>query len=60
MIENITFKKSIIAIIIRNNFTAKGIKFFTPATFSQQLGYMNRSKGYEIKPHVHKENQRKI
>lgn len=40
-------------IIIRNNFSAPGIQFFTPQDFSQQLGYMNRKSGYEVKPHKH-------
>lgn len=35
------------------SFSQKGIQFFTPDTFSQQLGYMNRPKGYAIAPHDH-------
>ena len=31
----------------------KGIKFFPPNQFSQQLGYMKRDAGYVIEPHVH-------
>jgi hypothetical protein len=40
-------------IIIRNNFKFDGIKFFTKDEDSQQLGYMNRPEGYEVKPHRH-------
>ena len=40
-------------IIIRNNFMFEGIKFFTKDEDSQQLGYMNRPEGYEVKPHRH-------
>lgn len=49
----ITYKKKIIAFIIRNNFKTKGIKSFTPHEFPQQLLYMNRPKGYSISPHIH-------
>lgn len=53
MIENIIHKKRIFAIIISSNFRANDIEFFTPNNFSQQLGYMNRPKGYVIDPHIH-------
>ena len=43
----------LISIIIRRNFESKGIEFFTPNDFSQQLGYMNRPKGHVIDPHRH-------
>lgn len=46
--NNVTY-----AIIIRNRFKSEGIEFLTPNSFSQQLGYMNRPKGYKIKPHTH-------
>ena len=41
--------------IIRSDYRAEGISFFTPDDFSQQLGYMNRPKGYKIHPHIHPE-----
>lgn len=53
MIHEIKHDNKILAIIIKNNYTSEGIEFFTPDDFSQQLGYMNREKGYSIKPHVH-------
>lgn len=53
MIENILFGDVQLAIILRAEFHADGIKFFTPNDFSQQLGYMNRPQGYVIPPHVH-------
>ena len=37
-----------------------GIDFFTPDDFSQQLGYMNRAKGYVIPPHRHNLIERKV
>jgi hypothetical protein len=60
MIEEITYNKKILAIILRSRYKQKGIKFFTPNSFSQQLGYMNRPKGYHIQPHIHKKNYRKV
>jgi hypothetical protein len=60
MIEKIIYKNKILAIILYANYRKKGINFFTPKSFSQQLGYMNRPKGYKIKPHLHKKISRKI
>lgn len=48
------------AIIIRSNYSNSGIEFFTPNDFSQQLGYMNRPKGYTIEPHIHNHVERKL
>jgi len=53
MIEKINIKGIIYAIIIKSNYSKEGIEFFTPEDFSQQLAYMKRPKGYEIKPHLH-------
>ena len=36
------------------------ISFFTPDTFSQQIGYMSRPKGYIIPPHVHNPVSREV
>lgn len=49
-----------IGIILRSNFRAEGIHFFTPDVFSQQLAYMNRPQGYVIPPHVHNPVQRDV
>ncbi|WP_199748366.1 hypothetical protein [Pedobacter sp. KBW01] len=48
------------AIIIKASYKKEGISFFTPNDFSQQLGYMNRPKGYVIEPHIHNINERKV
>lgn len=53
MIEHIKSGDEVLAIIIRASYRKDGIDFFTPNTFSQQLGYMNRPAGYVIPPHVH-------
>lgn len=60
MIEQITYQQVVLAIIIRANYKKDGISFFTPGDFSQQLGYMNRPKGYIIDPHVHNLVERKV
>ena len=48
------------AIILRKEYEQEGINFFTDDSFSQQLGYMKREKGYTIQPHVHKKAPRQI
>jgi len=60
MIEKIMHNDSQLALILRANFCAEGIQFFTPDEFSQQLGYMNRPKGYVIPPHVHNPVAREV
>lgn len=51
--EQIVLNDHIIAIILYNEFIKDGIRFFTPADFSQQLGYMNHKKGDTIQEHKH-------
>lgn len=53
MIERIVNDGQELALIVRTCFKRDGIEFFTPGTYSQQLGYMNRPTGYVIPPHVH-------
>lgn len=53
MIQSIIHNEQQLALIIRRNFKKDGIEFFTPSTYSQQIGYMNRPAGYKIPPHVH-------
>ena len=60
MLEQINHKDKILAIIIKANYHKDGISFFTPDSFSQQLGYMNRPEGYLIPPHVHNVVERKV
>lgn len=56
----VTHSNLFLAIIIKSNFKKDGIEFFTPNEFSQQLGYMKRPKGYEIKPHIHNKISRQV
>lgn len=60
MIEKINYQAKWLAFILRANYHAEGIQFFTPNDFSQQLGYMNRPQGYVIPPHVHKPVVREV
>ncbi len=59
-IEHVFEEEKLLAIILRTDFKKEGIDFFTPIDYSQQLGYMNRSKGYKIQPHIHNKVERKI
>jgi mannose-6-phosphate isomerase-like protein (cupin superfamily) len=60
MIDRIIHGTTLLALILRAGYRAEGIQFFTPDEFSQQLGYMNRPKGYVIPPHVHNPVSREV
>ena len=60
MIEKVVHDNKLLALLIRASYHKKGIEFFTPGDFSQQLGYMNRPAGYIIPPHVHNIVERKV
>ena len=60
MFEQIEKGNKILGVIIRANYEKEGISFFTPDSFSQQLGYMNRPQGYDIPPHVHNPVKREV
>ena len=60
MIYNLIHNEKIHAIIVYHKYKNEGIKFFTPNNFSQQLGYMNRPKGYVIPPHLHNSVLREV
>jgi hypothetical protein len=60
MIDVIKRNDTVLSVIIRENYRSDGIEFFTPNDFSQQLGYMNRKKGYAIPPHRHNIVERKV
>ena len=53
MIECVRFSGVEFAIILRSDFHEPGIHFFTPADYSQQLGYMRHPAGHVIEPHAH-------
>ena len=58
--EEIRDGDTFIAIIIRARYHSTGVKFFTPSTFSQQLGFLNHKKGNIIKNHVHNPVPREV
>jgi hypothetical protein len=60
MLEQITHNHEILAIIVRNGYSEKGVKFFTPDDFSQQLAYMSHARGKLIDPHVHNPVKREV
>ncbi len=60
MIERIFHENRLLAVLLRTGFQDDGIQFFTPESFSQQLGYMHRPQGYVIPPHVHNAVSRQV
>ena len=61
MIEKITYKNKMLALIVRGKYrNKKGINFFTPNESTQQFGYMKHQKKHIIKPHLHKKRLTKI
>lgn len=60
MIHRIIHQNQELALIIRHNYRNDGIEFFTPGTYSQQIGYMNRPAGHIIPPHVHNPLPREV
>ena len=48
------------AIVIRQSYSVSGIEFFSPPSFSQQLGLMTRPAGHQVPPHIHNVVERKI
>ena len=60
MIENIEHDGKLLAIIIREEYEEKGIHFFTPDNFSQQLAYMHHPAGKCITPHRHNPVPREV
>lgn len=59
-IERVVHGEQELALILRTSFWKDGIEFFTPDTYSQQLGYMNRPAGYIIDAHVHNPVSREV
>jgi len=59
-VEQVVEKDEILAIIVRHDFAQRGVAFFTPSDFSQQLGYMQHPVGKIIQPHVHTASQRAV
>lgn len=60
MFREIKNDNELYAIIISNKFDEKGVHFFTPNSFSQQLAYMQHPKGKKIAAHVHNPVKREV
>ena len=48
------------AIVIRKGMKVEGIQFFSPDSYSQQIGLMTRPPGYRVPPHIHNQVSRNI
>jgi hypothetical protein len=59
-IEFIGDRENPMAILVKANASVEGIDFFTPESFSQQLGLMSRKKGYLVPAHSHNRVSRTI
>lgn len=59
-VEQIQVDGKLLAIILRREFKATGIRFLTPGEFSQQLAYMAHPAGKQIEPHIHNPVQREV
>src|ERR1035437_7330590 len=60
MVKEIRNENQLLAIIISSRYSEKGIHFFTPDEFSQQLAFMKHPAGRIIQPHVHNPVQREV
>jgi hypothetical protein len=60
MVEEVVLDGVLYALIIRRDFNLPGVHFFTPGTFSQQVGYMSHPPGHRIRPHVHRDVHREV
>jgi mannose-6-phosphate isomerase-like protein (cupin superfamily) len=60
MIDKIHYAGTEYAFIIRHEFNKDGVEFFTPSEYSQQIGYMKRTTGHVIPPHVHNPVHREV
>jgi hypothetical protein len=58
--EQIACDGELLAYIVSSRFNERGIHFFTPSEFSQQLAYMRHPAGKSIAPHVHNRAPREV
>lgn len=59
-LEYLYHEGELYSVILRDSFKSESINFFTPDSFSQQLGFLPHEKGDIIKPHRHKINKREV
>ena len=60
MVEKITFKNNLLALIVNRNFNQEGANFLTSHELSLQLAYMRHPKGKIIVPHIHNPISREV
>jgi hypothetical protein len=60
MVHRIEHKGKMLAVIVTNDFSERGITFFTPDELSQQLAYMHHPVGKKIEAHVHTPATRQV
>jgi mannose-6-phosphate isomerase-like protein (cupin superfamily) len=60
LVESIEHNGEMIALIVRNEFSQPGVKFFTSADLSQQLAYMHHPAGKIIDAHFHNPVRRTV
>ncbi len=53
-LEYLFHEGELYAIVLRGDYKGDSVTFFTPESFSQQLGYLPHKKGDIVKPHVHR------
>jgi hypothetical protein len=58
--EEISHQGKTIAMILHSDYSAIESRFFSPADFSQQFGFLVHHKGHTIPAHFHKKIQREI
>jgi mannose-6-phosphate isomerase-like protein (cupin superfamily) len=59
-IAEVSHGHTVLALIVSHCFHERGIHFFTPGEFSQQLAYMRHPAGKVIDPHVHNPVRREV
>lgn len=59
-LDRVEHDGQLLALIVRNDFAAEGIRFFTPSDFSQQLAHMSHPAGKVIEPHTHNPVRREV
>jgi hypothetical protein len=59
-LEEVVVDGVLLGLILRRHYHQPGVHFFTPGTFSQQLGFMSHPCGHTIPAHVHRETRRDV
>jgi len=53
-LAHLSIDAELCAIILRSEYKNRSVCFFTPGSFSQQMGYLPHKKGDVIRPHEHR------